>query len=208
MYSRATTDDGLARAVVHRLARQEEEAGRRLAHVRRVVEAVREMAEASGWSAERAAAAVRAAWIHDVLRLEDPESSRTRIEAAGEKPDPWALVHAPALLHAQAAAVWAAARGETDREVLMAVRHHPTAHPDWGSIGRLLYVADFCEPGRPYAKRLRTAALRRRAGEGRQGLTDAARRVLSLRLAHDADRDRPVHPLSLCAWKSWMEEGP
>ncbi|MGH7565100.1 MAG: hypothetical protein ACREK5_11865 [Gemmatimonadota bacterium] len=208
MCNRATTEDGLARAVARRLARQEGQTGRRLAHVHGVVEAVREMAEASDWSAERAAAAVRAAWIHDALRLEDPETLRSRIEAAGEEPDPWALAHAPALLHAHAAAVWAAARGETDREVMMAVRHHPTAHPDWASVGRLLYVADFCEPGRPYAERLRTADLRRRVGAGREGLADVACRVLSLRLAHGARENRPVHPLSLRAWKSWMETRP
>ncbi len=208
MCSRATTDDGLARAVARRLARREGEAGQRLAHVRGVVEAVREMAEAGDWSAERASAAARAAWIHDALRLEDPESHRRRIEAAGEELDRWALAHAPKLFHAHAAAVWAAARGEADPEVLMAVRHHPTAHPDWGPVGQLLYVADFCEPGRSYAERLRTAELRRRAATGREGLAEVACRVLSLRLTHVAREDRPVHPLSLRAWKAWMDARP
>ncbi len=201
MCSRATTENALARAVARRLGTRE--GGRRFAHVQRVVATVREIAAAGNWRADVAAAAERAAWIHDVLRLEDPDNLRLRIEAAGEEPDPWALSHAPLLLHAQAAAVWAAARGETDPEVLMAVRHHPTAHPDWGAVGRLLYVADFCEPGRPHAERLPTAELRQLAGATREGLGDAARRVLSLRLAHDAEKDRPVHPLTLSAWESW-----
>lgn len=167
---------------------------------------MREIAAAGGWPSDRAAAAERAAWIHDALRLEDPSRHRLRIEAAGEEPDPWALAHAPALLHAQAAAVWAAARGETDPEVLMAVRHHPTGHPDWGPVGLLLYVADFCEPGRPHAERLGTANLRRSAGRGEEGLVDVARQVLSLRLAHDVSRGRAVHPHSLKAWKRWSGE--
>lgn len=207
MCSRATTDPDLAREVTRRLAEREGENGLRLAHVHGVVDTVREMAEANGWPAGQAAAAERAAWIHDVLRLEDPDSLRMRIEAAGEEPDPWARAHRPALLHAQAAAVWASARGEADPEVLMAVRHHPTGHPEWGPIGLVLYVADFCEPGRPHAERLDTADLRRRAAQGRSGLVDAARRVLSLRLAHAVQAGRAVHPLSGRAWKRWMEEG-
>ncbi len=205
MCSRATTDPDLAREVARRLIRREGRAGPRLAHVRRVVETVRAIAASSGWPAELAGAAERAAWTHDALRLDDPESHLRMIEAAGEVPDPWARAHAPALLHAQAAAAWAAARGEADPEVLMAVRHHPTGHPGWGPVGLVLYVADFCEPGRPHAGQLETVRLGRRAGEGGEGLVDAARRVLSLRLAHAVEKDRPVHPLSLEAWKRWRE---
>jgi HD superfamily phosphohydrolase YqeK len=205
MCSKATTDTDLAREVVRRLSGQDGEGRARLAHVRRVVDIVCAIAAGSGWRRDRAAAVERAAWAHDVLRLEDPDHLRRRIEAAGEEPDPWALAHAPALLHAQAAAVWAADRGETDPEVLMAIRHHPTAHPDWGPVGRLLYVADFCEPGRPFAERLRTADLRRLAGEGSEGLTVASRRVLALRVARDTEKERPIHPLSRRAWEAWKE---
>lgn len=203
MCSRARTDSGLAAEVARRLAEREGRGGRRLAHVAGVAETVRRIADARGWPDERAAAAVRAAWTHDAFRLEDPEALRKTIEAAGEPADPWALANAPSLLHAQAAAVWAAGRGERDPEVLMAVRHHPTGHPDWGPVGLVLYVADFCEPGRPHAERLDTAGLRRRAGEEEDGLADAALHVLSLRLAHALERGRPVHPLTLRAWKRW-----
>lgn len=204
MCSRATTDTDLAREVARRLTAREGKGGPRLAHVRGVVETVRQIAAASD-DPHLAITAERAAWIHDAFRLDDPLSLRRWIDAAGEEPDPWALAHAPALLHAQAAAVWAAARGETDPDVLMAIRHHPTGHPEWGPVGFLLYVADFCEPGRPHAGPLETAALRRRAGEGGDGLVDAARRVLSLRLAYDLKKDRAIHPMSLRTWKRWAE---
>ena len=206
MCSRARTEAELARLVVRRIVAAEGESGPRLAHVRSVVETVRRTAGTGGWPRAIVDAAIRAAWVHDVLRLEKPALLRQRIEAAGEEPDPWALAHAPKLLHAQGAAVWASAWGETDPGVLSAVRHHPTAHPDWGPVGLLLYVADFCEPGRPYADRLGTSRIRILAGQGEEGLTEAARRVLGLRLAHQLARGAEVHPHSLGAWRRWFRE--
>lgn len=190
------------------LATAEGEAGPRLAHVRGVVETVRRLAGAGGWPAAVRDGAVRAAWIHDALRLESPERLRERIIEAGEEPDPWALAHAPKLLHAQAAAGWAAARAESDPEVLAAVRHHPIAHPDWGPVGLLLYVADFSEPGRPFAARLDTRRIRSLAGSGEPGLAEAARRVLGLRMARDLTEGREIHPLTSAAWRRWFPREP
>jgi HD superfamily phosphohydrolase YqeK len=207
MCSRARTERDLAREVVRRIVAVEGESGPRLAHVRGVVETVRSVAGA-GWPATILDGAVRAAWLHDVVRLEDPDRLRRRITDAGEDPDPWALAHSPRLLHAQAAAVWAVGHGETDPDVLTAVRHHPTAHPDWGPVGLLLYVADFCEPGRPYAGRLDTARIRTLAKGGQEGLAEAARRVLELRLAQQLAKGHEVHPLTRGAWRRWFPNGP
>jgi HD superfamily phosphohydrolase YqeK len=208
MCSRATTERDLARKVARRIAAAEGESGPRLAHVRGVVETVRTAARVGGWPAAIVDGAIRAAWAHDVLRLEDPDRLRRWITEAGEVPDPWALAHAPRLLHAQAAAVWAVVQGETDPGVLTAVRHHPTAHPDWGPVGLLLYVADFCEPGRPYADRLDIGRIRTLAEEGEEGLAEAARRVLGLRLAHQLAKGHEVHPLTLGAWRRWFRKDP
>lgn len=175
----------------------------RLRHVESVAATVVELGAAGGWSADVAGGAERAAWYHDALKLEGPAAWRERILAAGEEPDPWALARRPDLLHAQAAAVWAAGRGEEDRAVLSAVRHHPTAHPDWGPVGRLLYVADFCEPTRSHAERLRSTIIRAAADGGQAGLERAARRVLGLRLGHLLAHDRPIHPNSWRAWNAW-----
>lgn len=207
MCSRARTEGDLARLVARRIGAAEGGSGPRLAHIRGVVETVRTTAGAGGWPAAIMDGAIRAAWLHDVLRLEDPARIRRRIEDAGEEPDPWALAHAPGLLHAQGAAVWATARGETDPGVLSAVRHHPTAHPEWGPVGLLLYVADFCEPGRSYAERLGTSRIRTLAEQGEEGLAEAARRVLGLRLARQLAKGAEVHPHSLGAWRRWCSEG-
>ncbi|MDZ7793572.1 MAG: bis(5'-nucleosyl)-tetraphosphatase (symmetrical) YqeK [Spirochaetia bacterium] len=57
----------------------------------------------------------------------------------------------PVLLHGRAAAVllqtsW----GEERQTVLNAVRWHTQGHPDMGDLGKVLYIADFIEPGRSH----------------------------------------------------------
>ena len=158
-----------------------------------------------GWPPDRRAAALRAAWLHDAWRSATVEESEAAIRLAGEEPDPWALRHAPVLLHAQAAAAWApSAVGEADPEVLLAVRHHPTGHPDWGAVGCALYVADFCEPSRAFAAALRTDRLLERAASGREALAVVALEVLVLRLRRAVDGGRPIHPDSIHTWNAWV----
>jgi len=177
--------------------------GSRLAHVEAVAETVAALAAAGGWPSAVATLALRAAWIHDAWKDEPRDAWIGIIEGAGWKPDPWAVAHGPHLLHAQAAAAWAAVNGESDADLLAAVRHHPTGHPAWGPVGKLLYVADFCEPTRPFAREQDTAALRSRAGAGEEGLAEAARRVLALRLEWLIRAVRPIHPHSWETWNEW-----
>jgi nicotinate-nucleotide adenylyltransferase len=40
--------------------------------------------------------------------------------------------------------------GEKRETVLNAVRWHTQGHPDMGAIGKVLYIADFIEPGRSH----------------------------------------------------------
>ena len=174
-----------------------------MAHVESVAEAIGKVARA--WTPDRRAAAQRAAWLHDAWRNATVEQSVAAIRSAREDPDPWALRHAPVLLHAQAAAAWApTATGEADPEVLLAVRHHPTGHPDWGPVGRALYVADFCEPTRAFAAALHTDSLLERAA-GSESLASVALEVLVLRLSRAIDAKRRIHPDSVRTWNAWVE---
>lgn len=179
--------------------------GDRLLHVESVAATARSIAAGGGWPAAVVEGAERAAWWHDALKQEDAAAWRAAIEAAGEVADPWASARSPELLHAQAAAVWAARAGETDREVLAAVRHHPTGHPGWGDLGRILYVADFCEPGRSHAGEVGAAVLVERARTGPAGLADAALAVLALRIGRLIEGRQGVHPDGWRTWDAWTE---
>lgn len=100
----------------------------RRAHIERVAELLDDWATAMNVSAAERDRWRRAAWLHDALR-DAPLG------------DPFA--------HGPAAAERAAAAGETDRGVLDAVRYHTIGSPDWDDVGRMLYLADYLEPGRP-----------------------------------------------------------
>lgn len=100
---------------------------RRRAHIERVVGLLQSWANQMQVTEAERDRWLRAAWLHDALRdaqLGDP------------------------LAHGPAAADRAAADGERDRGVLDAVRHHTTGSAEWDDVGRMLYLADFLEPGR------------------------------------------------------------
>ena len=99
----------------------------RRAHIERVVALLEQWAEALKVTPAEGARWTRAGWLHDALRdapLDDP------------------------LAHGPAAADRAEADGERDRGVLSAVRYHTIGSPEWDDVGRMLYLADFLEPGR------------------------------------------------------------
>ncbi|MGH7670524.1 MAG: hypothetical protein ACRENQ_13640, partial [Gemmatimonadaceae bacterium] len=56
------------------------------------------------------------------------------------------------ILHGAAAAVRLARDGETRADVLAAIRSHTIGDPRWARTGRALYMADFLEPGRKFAR--------------------------------------------------------
>ncbi len=100
----------------------------RRAHIERVVALLEQWADAMHVPADERDRWLRAGWLHDALR-DDATLS-----------DPTA--------HGPAAAERAATAGERDPGVLAALRYHTIGSPDWDDVGRMLYLADFLEPGR------------------------------------------------------------
>ncbi|HXL11018.1 MAG TPA: HD domain-containing protein, partial [Gemmatimonadales bacterium] len=100
----------------------------RRAHIERVAALLDEWARAMGVSDAERARWVKAAWLHDALRDEQRSDE---------------------LAHGPRAAARAAHDGERDRGVLDAVRYHSVGYVHWDDVGRMLYLADFLEPGRP-----------------------------------------------------------
>ena len=98
---------------------------------------------------------LRAAWLHDALR---------------DAPLGDVLAHGPA------AAERAAREGERDRGVLAAVRYHTIGYAGWDDVGRMLYLADFLEPGRDFDPDGRRALAERVPTEPDAVLREVARR--------------------------------
>lgn len=124
---------------------------RRLAHIERVAALVARWAEEMGVPDSERNRWLRAVWLHDALR-----------DAPAEELEQWApSAPGPAeFRHGPASAARAKADGETDRGVLDAVRYHSSGLAEWDMVGRVLYCADFLEPGREYraAERAELAA--------------------------------------------------
>ena len=101
---------------------------KRLAHIQRVVALLEEWAEAMGVTQRERLRWVRAAWLHDALR----DAPATRLVGT---------------THGGAAADRVAHEGETDRGVLDAVRFHSSGYAGWDDVGKMLFLADFLQPG-------------------------------------------------------------
>jgi HD superfamily phosphohydrolase YqeK len=116
----------------------------RRTHVERVVALLAEWAAALDVPAAERARWSRAGWLHDALR---------------DAPAATELDHGPQC------ADRLAREGERDQGVLDAVRYHSLGYAGWDAVGRMLYLADYLEPGRTFDAPLRAAWRGRMPGE-------------------------------------------
>ncbi len=132
---------------------------------------------------------LRAVWLHDALR-DAPAEELTRW--APSAPGPADLRHGPA------SAARAKAEGETDRGVLDAVRYHSLGLAEWDMAGRILYCADYLEPGRKHAREWRAELAARLPTEPGPVLREVAR----ARVGHLLSSDRPLLEPTVRFWNS------
>ncbi len=139
----------------------------RLAHIERVVELVRGWGRAMNVPEAELDRWLRAAWLHDAMR-DAPIEALQRWSPAGSGP--------AELQHGPASAARAAADGEVDRGVLDAVRYHSLGFAGWDMAGRVLYCADFLEPGRRFDRDERAELAGRFPNQPGEVLREVARR--------------------------------
>jgi len=166
------------------------EAGeRRRAHVARVVALLDAWADAMRLDdAERRAWRDAGRW-HDALR-DAPEPVLR--ELSGDAASPVELLHGPA------AAERLAREGERRQAVLDAVRWHTVGCAGWTRVGRALYLADYLEPGRTFARGERAFL----AGTVPHDLDGAFRQVVRLRIETCVRDGRALHPRTVDLWNS------
>ena len=123
----------------------------RAAHIARVTALLETWAAAMSIDVATATAWRDAGLWHDALR-DAPEGELREI--LGDHVTPAVLLHGPA------AARRLAADGESRTDVLEAIAHHTVGSREWADTGRALYMADYLEPGRTFARegRARLAA--------------------------------------------------
>ena len=132
---------------------------------------------------------LRAVWLHDALR-DAPEEELVRL--APSTPGPLELRHGPA------SAARAKAEGETDRGVLDAVRYHSIGLAEWDMVGRILYCADYLEPGRKREREWRADLAQRFPSQPASVLHEVAR----CRVGHLISSGRPLLEPTVRFWNS------
>ncbi len=149
----------------------------RRAHIERVTALLSAWAMAMGIPDAERARWLRAGWLHDALR---------DAPAANE------------LEHGPMAAERAAHEGERDQGVLDAVRYHSIGYARWDDVGRMLYLADYLEPGRPFDRELRRSFAARVPEE-----RDAAlKQVAGRRIARVIECRWPLRQETVDFWNS------
>ena len=161
----------------------------RLAHVVRVAELAAGWAEAMGIPDSERNRWLRAVWLHDAMR--DAPAAELE-EWASSTPGPADLRHGPA------SAARAKADGETDRGVLDAVRYHSLGLAEWDMVGRVLYCADFLEPGRTFDPEGRAELAEQFPHDPREVLREVAR----VRIAHGVSSGLPLFEPTVRFWNS------
>lgn len=121
---------------------------KRLAHIARVTTLLGHWADVMQVGAEERRAWYDAGRWHDALRDADEGTLRALVPDAQ---------YTPPMLHGPAAAARLAAEGERRTEVLEAVHYHTVGCSTWARTGRALYMADYLEPGRKFAREERAA---------------------------------------------------
>jgi len=138
----------------------------RLQHIQRVAELVTQWSGRMGVPDSERNRWLRAVWLHDALRDAAPEELEIYAPSS----------FGPAeLRHGPASAARAKGEGETDRGVLDAVRYHSVGLPEWDMVGRVLYCADFLEPGRSAPGKQRGALAERFPSDPQSVLYEVAR---------------------------------
>jgi HD superfamily phosphohydrolase YqeK len=164
----------------------------RVAHIERVAALAAGWAERMRVSSGERARWLRAAWLHDALRDAD-EAALARW--APEVPGPRSLRHGPA------SAARAEAEGETDRGILDAVRYHSVGYAGWDMVGRVLYSADYLEPGRAAAPEWRAELAARFPDDPEAVLTAVA----AERVSHLVQSRWPLIEPTVGFWNSLVE---
>lgn len=97
-----------------------------------------------------------------------------------------------ALLHAKAGAYLAEHKyGVTDGDILNAIRYHTTGRPDMSTLEKIIYIADYIEPGR---KQLEGLEMVRRLAF--QDLDCAVEKILANTLAYLRSTDTQVDDMT------------
>lgn len=120
---------------------------KRFTHSKNVMNTAGKLAKRNGYDVEKAKLA---GLLHDCARYMQPEELFDICENNGITITPVERKQ-PYLLHAAAGMILASQKYDIyDLEILNAIRYHTTGRADMGLLEKIVFVADYIEPGRKY----------------------------------------------------------
>jgi 2-amino-4-hydroxy-6-hydroxymethyldihydropteridine diphosphokinase len=125
--------------------------------------------------------------LHDSLR----DASEEKLRALVPRPD-----FITEMLHGPAAAVMLERDGDDRQDLLEAIRWHTVGSATWGRLGRALFMADFLEPGRNFARADRAYL----AAHVATDFDATFRQVLRMRIDHALREGHTLFPETVALW--------
>jgi 2-amino-4-hydroxy-6-hydroxymethyldihydropteridine diphosphokinase len=160
---------------------------KRRGHIGRVVALLTRWADEIRIEPDERDTWLRAGLLHDALR----DAPEDELRALADDP-----AREPELLHGPAAANLLMRHGETNGALLGAIRFHTVGSPDWDRTGRALYMADFLEPGRSFARTDRQFL----AAQVPHDFDGVFRQVLRARLDYALREGYTLFPETVALW--------
>lgn len=169
-------------------------------HTRRVIEGVERLARIHELDPQRCAAGAAG---HDIFRHLTANALLERSRRAG-MPIGEAELDAPIILHGPLAALHAERElGVDDPDLLAAIRHHTTAHPDLSDEGLAVFLADKID----LQKVARDPGLKSVAAAAERDLAAAAALFLERRMIAQLAGGTLLHPLAVAARNAFLQRG-
>lgn len=162
---------------------------KRLDHIGRVTALLMEWADALRIGDEERRGWRDAGLWHDALR-DAPEDTLRGLVGTAE--------HPLQMLHGPAAAVRLRRDGERREAVLSAIAWHTMGHTEWPRTGRALYMADYLEPGRPFAQADRAFL----AAHVAHDFDGVFRQVVRQRIEWSVREGKTLYPETAALWNS------
>lgn len=169
---------------------------RRFKHVLGVEETAIALAEQFGESPEKASIA---ALTHDYAKERSDEEFQLAIERGNYENKTELLKYGNAIWHGLVGAEFVARElNISDEEILNAIRLHTTGAAEMTLLDKIIYVADYIEPGRsfPGVEDARVIALR--------DLDQAVAFETKHTLAHLIEAENPVYPKTIETYNRWV----
>lgn len=135
-----------------RKAMEKELSSKRYEHTLSVAYTAASLAMVHGEDAEKA---IIAGMLHDCAKCLSNKKLLSICKKNNLHISEVEMLNPSALLHAKAGSVLAHDKyGITDENILNAIKYHTTGRPDMSRLEKILYIADYIEPGRKHAANL------------------------------------------------------